>query len=110
MRVIVCGGRNYSDVRRVEEQLETLNIRLLITGGARGADELAYDWAMKRGCPVCVFPANWNVNGKAAGPIRNGWMLEHGKPDLVVAFPGGTGTLDMIHRARIAGVAVERIA
>ena len=36
-------------------------------------------------------------------------MLDEGKPDLVVAFPGGTGTADMIRRAKKAGVEVKEI-
>jgi predicted polyphosphate/ATP-dependent NAD kinase len=30
------------------------------------------------------------------------------KPDLVVAFPGGDGTADMVWRAEAAGVPVQR--
>lgn len=32
-----------------------------------------------------------------------------GKPDLVVAFPGGRGTADMVQRARAAGVEVLEV-
>lgn len=45
----------------------------------------------------------------AAGPIRNQHMLDIGKPDVVLAFPGGRGTEDMIRRAEKAGVPVKRI-
>jgi hypothetical protein len=40
--------------------------------------------------------AEWERLGRKAGPIRNQRMLEEGKPDLVVAFPGGTGTAGMM--------------
>lgn len=53
-----------------------------------------------------VFPRS-ATNGKAAGPIRNQRMLDEGKPDLVVAFPGGRGTADMVRRAKAAGVPVR---
>jgi hypothetical protein len=36
-------------------------------------------------------------------------MLDEGKPDLVVAFPGGTGTADMVKRAELAGVKVVKL-
>ena len=36
-------------------------------------------------------------------------MLDTGI-DLVIAFPGGTGTADMVRRARKAGVEVREIA
>ena len=38
--------------------------------------------------------------------MRNARMLAEGKPDLVVAFPGGRGTADMVAQARKAGVRV----
>jgi hypothetical protein len=37
--------------------------------------------------------------GRSGGPKRNQQMLEEGKPDLVLAFPGGRGTADMVRRA-----------
>jgi hypothetical protein len=48
-------------------------------------------------------------HGRAARPIRNQRMLDEGKPDLVVAFPGGRGTTDMIRRAERAGVPVRQV-
>ncbi len=53
-----------------------------------------------------MFHAEWMKYGKAAGPIRNARMLAEGKPDLVVAFPGGRGTADMLRRVREAGIEV----
>jgi hypothetical protein len=37
-------------------------------------------------------------------------MLGQGHPDLVVAFPGGRGTADMVRRANAAGVRVMEVA
>jgi hypothetical protein len=37
-------------------------------------------------------------------------MLDEGKPDLVIAFPGGGGTADMMRRARAAGVEVLEVS
>lgn len=36
-------------------------------------------------------------------------MIDEGKPDLVVAFPGGRGTADMVNKALAAGIKVIRI-
>ena len=46
---------------------------------------------------------------RGAGPERNARMLAEGRPDLVVAFPGGTGTADMVRRAKAAGVRVVEV-
>ena len=71
-------------------------IRVLIHGNARGLDKIAGAWARcTRGVIEYVFEADWDVLGDAAGPVRNGQMLRHGQPDVVIAFPGGTGTRNM---------------
>ena len=57
-----------------------------------------------------VAEADWAKHGRKAGPIRNQRMIDEGRPDLVVAFPGGTGTADMVERARVAGIRVIEIA
>jgi predicted Rossmann-fold nucleotide-binding protein len=56
-----------------------------------------------------IFPANWPKHGKGAGFIRNQQMLNEGKPDLMIAFPGGKGTADMIEKAIKAGIKVIEV-
>lgn len=98
-RLLVCGGRNFSDREYLEKFLDNLQVgesfTTLIHGAARGADRLAGIWAKSRGLEVIEVPAEWDRYGRAAGPIRNNEMLKH-SPDLVVAFPGGVGTAHMI--------------
>lgn len=111
MRVLVCGGRDYSDRTTVYRELDALAPQptVIIHGGARGADSLAEDWAASRDVMSHVWLANWKAHGRAAGPIRNSYMLTDGKPDLIVAFPGGRGTADMIRQAKRAGVTVLEV-
>jgi predicted Rossmann-fold nucleotide-binding protein len=115
MRVLVCGGRDYSDEARVWRVLDKLHaeagISCIIQGGANGADRLALRWAEKvSGVPSETYQADWENQGNFAGPARNKRMLDEGKPDLVIAFPGGRGTADMVRKARRAGVDVVEIA
>jgi hypothetical protein len=109
-RVLVCGGRHFGDAVALASALyrvqEKRGIAVLIHGAARGADTLAAGWAMMEGVDALPFPADWKAHGKTAGPIRNQRMLDEGLPDAVVAFPGGTGTADMVRRALAAGVPV----
>lgn len=115
-KVLVCGGRDYPGRATVVATLDDLAARYgslhVIEGGARGADRFAYDWAMSVGPDKCGWlshmPAEWTKHGKAAGPIRNAEMLAH-SPDLIVAFPGGRGTADMVRKAKSAGFNVEVI-
>lgn len=114
MRVLVCGGRDFDNWGLLDYTL-TLEIpqlhhdHTLISGDACGADWLARSWAKWMGLKYEGYPADWKNHGRAAGAIRNQQMLEEGKPDLVIAFPGGTGTADMVRRAEKAGVEVVRI-
>jgi hypothetical protein len=110
MKVLICGGRDYYDTERIREALLKVGgITEVIQGGAKGADRTARSVAEQLGIMVREFPADWEKYGKAAGPIRNQQMLNEGKPDLVIAFPGGKGTQDMINRAKKAGVKVTKI-
>lgn len=117
MRVLVCGGRDYSGGKaywHVGEVLSEIHdatpITAIIEGGARGADACARGWAAEEGVKCVTVPADWATHGKAAGPIRNRRMLTDFAPDLVVAFPGGRGTADMVRQAEAAGVPVKRCA
>jgi hypothetical protein len=111
MRVLVCGGRDYDEWLKVFDELEGLKPypTTVIQGGASGADRHARDWAHDSGTECITFDADWSKHGKSAGPIRNQRMLDEGKPDLVLAFPGGKGTADMVGRAKAAGVRVIEV-
>lgn len=81
----------------------------IIQGGAKGADTIAADFATVNWLSEEEYPADWEQHGKAAGFIRNKQMLEEGKPDLVIAFPGGKGTANMVELAKKAGIPVEEV-
>jgi SLOG family YspA-like protein len=116
VRVLVCGGRDFSQqthewsflYKSLDEVRLTHGITHLIQGGARGADACARAWAIYNKVPFTEYPADWEKHGKGAGFIRNAQMLREGKPDLVVAFPGGRGTDMMCELALKAGVEVVR--
>jgi hypothetical protein len=110
MKILVCGGRDFNNMPLLDRKLNELKAKHHITdvihGGAKGADYCAWHWGLANGLQVHVFHADWKKHGKAAGPIRNQRMIDEGKPDLVVAFPGGKGTQDMVSRALGAGIEV----
>lgn len=105
-RVLVCGGRGYEDYAFLRDVLDHFAPNVVIHGAARGADSLAHRWAQSRCVAVESYPADWQAHGRAAGPIRNAKMLAEGKPDLVIAFPGGNGTSHMVKIAEASGVRV----
>lgn len=128
MRVAVTGGREYSNYDFIAKTLGLLHkgtsgpITLLIEGASdltskelagTGADYWAHRWAMWTGVPNARMPAAWahfkdRAAKNPAGPIRNGWILDTQNPHLLVAFPGGYGTADMIRQAEHRRIQVMR--
>lgn len=110
-RAIVCGGRDYRNGVHLHNEMNKLHTRYkftcIIEGGARGADELASCWADYNQIPKETYPAQWKRYGRSAGRRRNKQMIEEGKPDIVIAFPGGPGTRNMIIQATQARLLVE---
>lgn len=120
MRLLVCGGRDYRDHENMFHVLDELHkstpVDILINGCAQGADNLALQWAnfnnitnLIHKIKIDFYPADWTQYGKSAGMQRNIQMLQVGRPDLVVAFPGGRGTAHMIQSAESYGVEVKII-
>lgn len=108
--VLVCGGRNFCDSRLLFEEINSLHKKtpftVLIEGDAYGADKMSEVWATINDVPVVKYPAKWWLHGNSAGYKRNMEMLRDGKPNLVVAFPGGKGTQMMMRLARDRGIEV----
>ena len=111
MRILVCGGRDFNSRALLNKALQPYASKdnIIIQGSARGADDLAKIWAVDNDIEFKNYPADWNKYGKRAGYIRNVQMLNEGKPDLVIAFPGGKGTQMMINLAESAGIPVVKI-
>jgi hypothetical protein len=111
--VLVCGGRNFNNYPLLYAALDMLDreqrIGTVIHGGAAGADNIAGKWAESRGRACRVEFADWVTNGRKAGPMRNQKMIDDYHPELVVAFPGGRGTEDLVRRAAKAGIEVREI-
>lgn len=111
-RVMVAGGRDFGDysllATSLDRILEPYQDIKIVSGHARGADQLGEQYAKEQGLPCTVFSAEWKRFGKRAGFIRNAQMLEYAlqASPLVVAFWDGKshGTGDMINKARGAGV------
>jgi hypothetical protein len=121
-------GKNIEDARReyrfifdlLDRVDEERQIETIISGMADGADSVAADWAKKRKVDLDPYPAAWddidrpgavvkrNRSGKeydvTAGFFRNQRMIDEGKPDFGIGFPGGSGTADMASRLNRAGI------
>ena len=113
MKVLVCGGREFNDANFIFSELDRLHAQFhfvtVIEGDARGVDRIAGSWARARGLDLVEYPADWANEGRHAALIRNESMLREGKPDLVIAFPGGRGTSHTCRLAEKLGISVVKI-
>lgn len=112
MRVIIAGGRDFTDMRVLSEAIKAsgFNVTEVVSGCAPGADTLGVRWAYANDVHTKEFPAKWKLFGRAAGPKRNQEMVDWvricagpGERGLI-ALPGGKGTADMIRRAMEGGL------
>lgn len=118
MRILVTGSREWDDMDSIEAAINAVLLEtqsrprdvFLIHGGARGADTWAGRVAKKLGLREIIMPANWEAYGKAAGPLRNNWMLDL-EPNIVLAFhpdlKSSRGTRHCVEQARRRGIPVR---
>jgi hypothetical protein len=108
-RVVVTGSRKHRDwpfVSRAMNQLHReYDIEVVFHGEADGLDKLVKRWCIQHGIPVfgCPFATAY---GKGGGPIRNGWLLQYGQPEVVFGFPlpDSRGTWDCLRQAQERGI------
>jgi hypothetical protein len=120
-RVLVTGSRDWDDVITIGAALEQALVDaadrpVLVVHGAcpSGADRHADDyarWMRGKGCSIDVeqHPANWQLEGKRAGFIRNARMVNLGA-DRCLAFirSGSRGASHTAALAEQAGIPVRR--
>ncbi len=123
MRVIIAGGRDFDnfdllefEVIRIFKKLKLENYFIacnditIVSGNARGADQLGEKFANKYHLKLERFPADWDRFGKSAGYKRNQQMSTYAKEDngVLIAFWNGSskGTKHMIDIANKDGLKV----
>lgn len=130
LRILVTGSRDWRDHDTIRDALTwalathaTIGTPVLVHGGQRshdpaneqsyGADWIAeHEWAklgenVYGGLKTEAHHANWDLHGRAAGPIRNTTMVGSGA-HLCLAFPLGAsrGTRGCMRLAERAGIRV----
>ena len=108
MRLAIVGGRDFDDYDVLVTWADSIfymqdtDSKIVVSGGARGADSLARRYAGEHIAEYLEFPADWETHGKAAGFIRNQQIVD--ACDMVLAFWDGKskGTQDTITKAKKA--------
>lgn len=120
MRVIIAGGRDFTNYTYAKEILDKLFRRLnkekliIISGGARGADAIGERYAREHNIALEIYEADWNRQpdgsyDKSAGYKRNTQMADVSQ--ALVAFWDGRsrGTNHMIKIAEAKNLNVRVI-
>ena len=106
MTLIIAGGRDFDnyDLLKLETmkfiiECKPTNQITIISGCARGADQLGERFAREFNLELWEFPADWTKWGKQAGPKRNREIAKNASH--LIAFWDGTskGTKNMIENA-----------
>ena len=117
-RIIIAGSRNFTDYDKLEKEVLELvhtgfDNPIIISGTARGADQLGERFADNHGLQLVRMPADWEAYGKRAGYIRNARMADYASEGdgMLIAFWDGesSGTKNMIELAEKKGLEVNII-
>jgi hypothetical protein len=114
-KVIVAGGRDFNNYDLLKRELSRLlqnhktNEVEIVSGTARGADNLGERFANEFNCKIKRFPADWDIYGKSAGYRRNSDMADYA--DACVCFwdSKSRGTKHMIDLANKKGIPLRTI-
>lgn len=104
-RIAIIGSRDFNNYNYVESKVKELMPKedlefIIVSGGARGVDTLAEQFANKYGYKKEIYRAKWHSHGKCAGYLRNHDIVRHA--DMVIAFWNGIskGTKHTINIAK----------
>lgn len=112
MRTIIAGSRGVTDYRVVVRAVEDaemfldLKITTVVSGTARGVDQLGERYAQQHGLPITRYPADWDGLGKRAGYVCNALMAKNADALVAVWDGRSPGTKHMIDLATSAGLLV----
>ena len=87
MKLAVVGSRTWNDYKRMAHNLDCIYPTTIISGGARGADKLAAQYATERGLKLIEFLPDWKRDGRSAGYKRNQYIVD--EADKVIVFWDG---------------------
>jgi type III secretion system FlhB-like substrate exporter len=108
MKTIIAGSRagpKYSDLIEAIKSCGW-SPSVIVSGTAKGADQLGESWAENNGVPIERYPADWNKFGRAAGPIRNKQMAQNAEALIALWDGKSSGTKNMIELAKTYGLKV----
>ena len=108
-KIAVIGSRTFTDYDVLKKALDQYPAFILVSGGAKGADKLAEQYADEKGYEKIILKPDWKKYGKGAGLKRNQEIIN--LADEVVSFWNkmSEGTGHSLELARKKGMPVTII-
>lgn len=104
MNIAVVGSRAFNDYdllkNKIIGRIDPSLIERVVSGGAKGADSLAEQFANEFNLPMIIYRPDWDKLGKKAGYARNKLIIQDA--DIIFAFWDGhsKGTAHSIQIAK----------
>ena len=106
MKIAIVGSRDFNDYELLKNELakftkeNEISLQCIVSGGAKGADNLAEKFAAEMDLEIIIFKPNYEKYGRGATIVRNSKIIENS--DIVFAFWDGKskGTLDSIKKTK----------
>jgi hypothetical protein len=109
--IIVTGGAGFCDRARIYAELSATHnlypITRMLVSDASKAEKIAAGWAGEMGIPVATFMLDYTMPRLDAVALRHQLMICQ-QPNLVLAFPGGASTADLINQSKLAEIKIVR--
>ena len=116
-KIVVAGSRSFNDFELLKSSIDYLifNLNLtpqtkliIISGGAKGADNLGELYGKLYGYEIEIFIPDWSI-GKYAGIIRNKKMAEVADACIVFWDGKSNGSKNMIEQCKKKGIRCDVI-
>jgi hypothetical protein len=89
VNIAIVGSRDFTDYELFKTKVNYLlknleNEIIIVSGGAKGADSLARQYAQEKNYKLIEFIPDWDTHGKSAGFLRNKEIIN--QADMCIAF------------------------
>ncbi len=87
MQTAVIGSRSFNDYTLLKQTLDKYAISAIVSGGARGVDQLGEQYALDKGLPTLILKPDYDKHGKKEQLLRNLDIID--AAEQVIAFWDG---------------------
>ncbi len=104
IKLAIVGSRTITDIKflngAIIMHLKNKIISEIISGGAKGVDSLAEQYAKEKNIPITIFLPDWDQHGKKAGYLRNIQIAKYSDVILAIWDGKSKGTEHTINLAK----------